>query len=479
MSSADNQFEALRQVVHLTSRDDYFATMLAQPYPLGLGDRVRYDHSTGLWHIWQGIRWAPDKTTNIFEQVRDRLVNEWLPSKVINPDSDSMKVYAALLDAGKKVSVLKMLASMPGIAMSGEEWDSDPELMGFENGVLNLRTLVLDKHPDPGLLVSRSTGYDWDPNADFQPFYDFVSDIMSGDADLTDYLIRVLGYSMLGVNQEQKFWMWVGAGSNGKGILARTVTKALGDYSYSPPDTLYMENKFGASRSDAPRPELLKLQGARFTYMSEPQGRKFNEELLKAHSGNDPIEARTLYSARFKTFTPTHKIIFLTNETPRTDDVGPSMQRRVRIVKFNEDYSPGSGRSDNALEGRLQSDDNVRGALRIMAQAAHLYLQHNDLAEPKQVLDWSQAYIAENDPLSSFLTAQCVVGQGFEVPAGALWKAFDLFASQNGFESMNMNAFSRAMMARFIRKSRAAGNFYIGLRLKNTTDHVAEEDDNE
>lgn len=463
-------------------RDDYFAGLLAEPSSeRGIGDKVRFDHSTGIWHIWNGVRWQPDKTQKIIDLVRN-CAFKWIADA--EGSGHDIKPLLPMLDAGRKASVLKMLASMPDIAMSGDEWDKDPELVGFENGVLNLRTLKLDKTPDPKLLVSRSTGYDWIEDDDYEvsmsmPFYDFVLDIMSGDAVLADYVIRVLGYSMIGVNQEQKFWMWVGGGSNGKGILARTVTKALGDYAYSPPDTLYMENKFGAARSDTARPELLKLQGARFTYMSEPQGGKLNEELLKAHSGNDPIEARTLYSARYKSFLPTHKIVFLTNEMLKTDDVGPSMRRRARVVKFLEDYSPESGRGDNTLEGRLQEDDNVRGALRIMAQAAHLYLKHNDLQEPQQVLDWSRAYIEENDPITAFINAMCVVDPQAEAQGGAMWKAFDAFAGANGYESLNMNSFGRAMQAKFARKSKASGNFYIGIRLKNTTDQAAEAGDDE
>lgn len=476
--SAEEQFEALRQAVHLTSRDDYFATMLAQPAPLGLGDRVRFDHSTHMWHIWDGIRWRPDRTNLIFEKVRDRLVNVWLPSKSINPSEDSMKVYATMLNLQKKKSVLETLTSFPAIAMTGEEWDLHPTLMGFENGILDLKTLSLDTDPDPALLISRSTGFDWDPEADYNPFTNFIEEIMSHDPDTAAYLLRMLGYSMIGTNQEQKFWMWVGGGSNGKGILARTVTKALGDYAYSPPDTLYMRNKFGAVGSDKARPELLKLQGARFTFMSEPQGGQFNDELLKAHSGNDPIEARTLYSSKYKTFTPTHKIVFLTNEPPRTDDVGPSMQRRVRIIRFMEDYRDPK-RADNELEGRLQSPDNLRGALVAMAVQAHQYLQTSQIPEPVKVTAWSRAYIAENDPVTSFIDTMCVQGTHEEVPGGQFYKAFDAFCETNGYEKLSMNNFARTMMARFERKSRAAGNFYIGIRLKNITDHAEEVEDDD
>ena len=475
MSSAEEQFAAMRQVVHMTSRDDYLAAMLAQPSPLGIGDRVRFDHSTGLWHVWNGIRWAPDLTTFVFELIRDRLFGEWLPNKVINPSTDSAKVLSTLMDSGKKTSVLKMLASMPGIAMTGDEWDKDPYLIGFNNGILDLRTLSLDRAPDPNLLISRSTGVEWDDGADFKPFTDFLDDIMSHDPDMVDYVLRVLGYSMLGTNREQKFWMWVGAGSNGKGVLARTVAKALGDYAATPPDTLYMRNKFGAASSDKPRPELLKLQGARFTYMSEPQGGQFNEELLKAHSGNDPIEARTLYSSRFKTFQPTHKIIFLTNDPPKTEDVGPSMQRRVRIIWFMEDYRDPK-RNDPTVEERLKESRNLQGALRAMAVAANMYLTAG-LPEPTKVLDWSQAYIAENDPISTFIATMCVEDRHAEVQSGELYKAFDAWCERSGVEEMTLNAFARAMTRRFDRKVKHSASFYVGLRLRNLTDNLGEAED--
>ena len=467
-----SQLNALMHTIgHISNRDDFLAKMLALPAPLGVGDEVRFDHSTRTWHIWNGIRWEPDKTTSIYEIVRRKVLTVWLNLKV---SEDEQKAFLTMLNAQKKDSVLKMLASMPGIAMTGEEWDTNPRLIGFENGVLDLETLNFDTKPDPGLLISRSTRHVWDPSADRTLFDNFLMDIMSGDQDLAFYVLRLLGYSMLGENTEQKFWMWVGGGSNGKGILARTVTKALGDYAYSPPDTLYMRTKIGAATSSTPRPELLKLQGARFTYMSEPQGGQFNEALLKAHSGNDPIEARTLYSAKYKTFFPTHKIIFLTNEMPATDDVGPSMQRRVRIVKFMEDYRPETGRADFTLEPRLQEEKNLQGALVAMAHAAQLYIQSINLPEPEKVLGWSKAYINDNDPTSAFVSAMCIEDKEAEQQAGALYKAFDTFCEQNGYEGMTMTAFGRHMAGRYVKKVRATGTFYTGLRLKNMTDHVLE-----
>ena len=454
--------------IHPTTRDDYFAWVLAQPGDIGLGDTVRYDHSTQLWHVWNGIRWAPDRTTVVFDLIRQRM-SHWfdINTGMVKTEADG-KLYSALYDTGKKVSVLKALASMPGIAMTGEEWDQWPELLGFNNGVLDLRTLVLDTNPAPELLISRSTGVDWDPQADTRPFISFVDDIMGGDADLRDYLLRTLGYAALGTTREQKFWMWVGQGQNGKGVLARTVTMALGDYAATPPDTLYMKTKYGSASSEKPRPELLKLEGARFTYMSEPQGGQFNEEMLKAHTGNDPIEGRTLYSKTFKTFNPTHKIVFLTNNPPRTEDVGPSMQRRVRMLWFEQDYRDPK-RDDKDIEARLQETKNLQGALLVMGIAAQEYLT-SGLPQPQKVTDWSAAYIAENDPLGAFVDEMCVKDPNTEVASGQLWKAFDGWCDRNGAEKMTQTGFGLALARKFDRRTKMAGRFFIGVRLKNMTD---------
>lgn len=439
---------------------------------MGLGDRVRFDHSTDLWHVWNGFFWKPDKTDLVFDLIRDCMV-EWFKDPSVT--ADDVKRLSVLLDTGKKRSVLQSLGSMPGIAMTGEEWDQHPELIGFENGVLDLRTLTLDTAPDPGLLISRSTGVEWDPKADVKPFFDFVSDVMGHDPTLTEYLLRVLGYSMLGTNREQKFWMWVGQGQNGKGVLARVVAKALGDYAATPPDTLYMRTKYGATSSDKPRPELLKLEGARFTYMSEPQGGQFNEELLKAHTGNDFIEARTLHSKTFKTFQPTHKVIFLTNNPPRTEDVGPSMQRRVRLIWFEQDYRDPK-RDDKDIEERLKTPANLQGALRLLAGAASDYLTMG-LPEPQKVTDWSKAYIAENDPIQSFVDEMCVIQQGAEEAAGAMWKAFVGWVERNGREPMSQTGFGLAMTRKFEKKARKTGAFYLDVRLKNVTDRAEDDDE--
>jgi putative DNA primase/helicase len=452
----------------LSKRDDDLADLLLKTEVKGrrlkLADAIRFDHSKQQWHVWDSKRWAPDKTNLVYDMVHDQASK--LLSAASGPEA---KAIGSLLDRAKKDSVLKTLASRRGIAMVGDEWDPDPTLMAFSNGVLNLATGEFDTSPSPELLLSRSTRQKYDPDAKAPRFEQFLIEVMGGDPGLVVYLATVLGYAMFGWQREQKFWMWVGGGQNGKGTLAKAVTHAFGDYADTPSAELYMKTRFGAARSDAARPDLLRLQGVRFVWMSEPHGGQLNDEMLKAHTGDDPIQARDLYgkASSITTFRPTHKINFLTNDPPRTEDVGLSMRRRVRIIKFREDFT--GAKEDKVLEEALKKE--TPGILALLTRFAKMWYE-NGLIEPPEVTEWSAEYMEDNDPLAAFVSEACIVGKKNEVfcSASIMWIAYQDWCARRDVEQGTQTGFGLAMQRRFERRKKTAGIVYLGVRAKNAGD---------
>lgn len=445
---------------HFNKTDDYLGDLLASEEPVGIGDVVRYDHLRSRWLIWKGVRWRPDLTEQVHDITRIR-AGVWMASEGLT--GDDKKALLPIFDVGKKVAVLKSLRAREGIAMTGNEWDTDGYLVGFDNGILDLRAGQFYSEPNPNLMVSKTVGEAWDPAAECPQFEEFLDQIMGGDADLVAYLKRLIGYSLIGTQSEQKFWMWVGRGSNGKGVLARTLAHAFGDYSDTPSDTMYMKTKMGAARSDAARPDLLRLQSVRFTYMSEPPGGQFNEEMLKSHTGEDAILARDLYgkAGQMAQFTPTHKIVFLTNDPPKTDDVGVSMRRRVRVVWFNQDYSVSP---DRGLEDRLKGEK--AGILNLAIKEALKWVAEG-LPEPALVTRWSAEYIEENDPLASFIAERCEVSRQVTGSSTGLWASYEDWMTSRGTEIMSRTGFGLAMGRRFKNKHTKTGTVYVGIRAKN------------
>lgn len=453
--------------------DDQLASILALDSPTGIGDVARYDHDAKQWHLWDGTIWAPDATLGINETVRLRAL-AWIADGSLT--GEDLKNIMPLLDVSKKAGVLKSLSAMPGIAIRSDKWDTNPELMAFKNGVLNLRSGAFGPGR-PEDLMSRSTMIDYREDADPTLFYQFVVGIMGGDVALAHYVIQVLGYALIGWQREQKFWMFVGPGQNGKGVLTRTVSKGMGTYSTEPPSTLYMRTKQGAAASNVPRPEILRLSGVRLTVMSEPQGGQFNEAMLKEHTGNDMIEARDLYAGKrdIVAFYPTHTIIFLTNKPPQTEDVGPSMRRRARIIQFEQDYTDPK-RNDPGLEDRLQEQASLEGMMLLLTATAKDYFE-SGLAEPAKVTAWSEEYIEDNDPLAQFIEQACVVGKKEQGSAALLWAAYQDWCARNDMEPGSQMGFGLAMKRRYHKGRGGHSNtvVYQGIRAKSAMDLAEEE----
>jgi putative DNA primase/helicase len=462
----------LRDASHglFTKDDDPLGDLLAEPGPVGIGDIVRFDHLRNRWLVWNGTRWRPDLTRLVFDKTRVK-ASEWFASEGLG--AEERKAILPIFNTGKKESVLKGLSARPGIAMSGNEWDTDGYLVGFENGIMDLREGTWYSEPASNLLVSKSVGIDWDPQATCPTFEWFLDDIMGGNQELVAYLKRIIGYSLIGTTTEQKFWMWVGPGANGKGVLARTLHHAFGDYAEAPADTLYMKTRFGADRSSAARPDLMRLQAARFAYMSEPPGGQFNEEMLKAHTGEDSIIARDLYgkAGQIATFAPTHKIVFLTNDPPKTDDVGISMSRRVRVIRFDRDYSVNP---DRTLVDRLKAEK--AGILNLAIREALAWIEEG-MPEPQVVLDWSHEYIEENDPLALFLRERCEIARGIRGSSSALFGSYEDWAARNGVEAMSQTGFGNALGRRFEKGKSDGKMVYKGVRAKSAIELAEAGDD--
>ncbi len=357
---------------------------------------VRFDHTRRQWHILNAAgHWAPDRT----EQIHELLETATRQAMAL-PGLDKSEIIALtkLLDRHKALQVLATLTHRSPIGMEGNEFDREPYLLGVKNGVVDLRDGML-RPGRPEDMVSRSTGLAFDRSAECPRFEAFLAEIMSGDFDRITFLRRWLGYGLLGFTREQKFALWVGTGQNGKGVLKRIVRHVVGDYGLELPSTLYMRTKGGSARADAPRPELVELQGVRIALGSEPEGGQLNDELIKAHSGEDEIRARRLYANQMLRFYPSHQINLLTNLAPAVEDVGTAMRRRLLLIPFEETFA--GPREDLNLYDRLREESE--GILALLVNEAVAYLESGLGPIPARVEMAGDEFLAENNPLSGWL----------------------------------------------------------------------------
>jgi putative DNA primase/helicase len=457
-----------------------------------LEGKWRYDHAANRWHNWNGKRWAPDNTQQsmyaVASAARDAIARGTWSVGGSDLGETGVKSMLSLLKWPNIERVLKSLSTLPGYGTDGDDWDAIPYLLGVSNGVVDLRGNVLDPKPDPDCLVTKTTGVKFVPverasefTARAPLFMQFMGEITSEDPGMVAFLLLWFGASVFGFSPEQRFLLMTGIGRNGKGALKHAIMRAVGEYGAQFDANLYMRSKLGAARADAARADLIALKGKRITFFSEPEGNRFNEEMLKAHTGGDKIVARPLYSTNLQTWDPTHSITFLVNDAPEVEDLGPSMAARVMVADFRERFD--GEREDKRLYSKLEQERE--GILAILCWAASRWYRSWStegvgITLPDRVKEQSQRFMERNDPVANFLDEACNTGGDMRGNAGLLYEAYKEWHVRAGREGepMSNNRFASALEKKGFRKTRtSSGVTYGGVKPKSAMELAYDDED--
>lgn len=440
-----------------------------------LKNEWRYDHTADRWHHWDGSHWTPDQVRAVEKRAAD-VALAGMGDALSEGDEVTKTSLMKLLSLPALRRALEALATFPGYGTNGDDWDSEPHLLGVANGIVDLRYNELISKPTPDMLVTLSTECDFKPVESPEDFDDaaprfmaVIREWMSDDDSMVAFLLLWFGASLFGFTPEQRFLLMTGIGRNGKGALKHSVMEAVGEYGAQFDANLYMRTRFGAARSDSARADLIALKGKRITFFSEPEGGHFNEELLKAHTGGDKITARALYSNNVQTWDPTHSITFLVNNAPEVEDLGPSMASRVMVADFRERFD--GDREDKRLYGALTKEKS--GILGIMCWAASAWYGSwkdgdGGLTLPDRVVEQSRAFMERNDPVANWLNDRAVFDPNAHCPSQVAFESFlDWFNKADApGEAMSQVRFALELQKKGLSKKRGmTGAVWTGFRL--------------
>jgi putative DNA primase/helicase len=286
--------------------------------------------------------------------------------------------------------------------------------LNVQNGTIDLRLGTLHPH-NPADLLTKISPVKYDATATCPRFEQFISEILSADADLITFMKRHLGYCLTGDVTEHMLAFWYGrTGGNGKSTLAGLLFYLLGDYAQkAAPDLLFRSEK-----TDRHPTELADLFGARLVVCNETsRSRVWDEPTVKDITGGDPITARRMRED-FWSFTPTHKLVVFGNNKPKivdTEDGG--MLRRLRLVPFEVTFT---GAPDKRLLETLKKEGP--GILAYLVRAC-LDWQKDGLTDPASVTKATATYFSEEDTIGRFMSECCELGAKLHVSSRALLNA--------------------------------------------------------
>ncbi|NQT21638.1 MAG: hypothetical protein HQ592_18175 [Planctomycetes bacterium] len=436
------------------------AELLATLY----GDTARYDHARGRWLLWRSPIWAPDEDGAVdrmaIEAARERYKALW------HVDFASTKARSAALkwaDSSRNEvrirACLKVARNLQPITDAGHDWDSHPMLLAANNGVIDLETGKL-RDGCQGDKLTLKVPINYEPSALCPLFENFLMEIFDEDLELVNFVLAAIGYSITGDTGEQCLFFLYGCGANGKGVLTETLRYVFGEYADDVPfSTLELDRNSGATN------DLAKLIGKRFVTASEgSESRRLNEARLKALTGCDSVTARFLYR-EFFTFRPVAKFWLAANHKPPVRDTSEGFWRRIRMIPFQREFKGAA--ADKDLIHKLRAE--APGILTLAVRCC-LDWQKHGLKAPASVLDATDEYREESDPLARFVDECCDVIEALSVPASTLYKGYHDWAESENMQTREIltnTAFGRKMTERF-QKERipGSGKRYLGIGLR-------------
>lgn len=371
-----------------------------------------YVDGTG-WHYWDGTRWALDRrNAHAHAALEDLIRISW--AEAIGDPALQADVKASQTGTGFR-SVLDLASSQ----MLVLDVDSNPDLLNCPNGTLDLGTLELRPHA-PADYITKITGCNFAPDATSADWERFLASSLP-NGDVRGFLQRFIGSALFGRVIDHVLVIATGEGRNGKGVIARAVSAALGDYAITASNEMLVTGRHGG-KSAGELASQMRLRGARFAVMSElEQGATLAEATMKHLTGGDPVEAKNMGQNPVQ-FEPSHSFLMLTNDLPKVNAGSKAVWARVRVVPFRVSFE---GREDHDLEPRIH-----RALPAVLSWAVAGLRSYKDfgLAAPVEVLTAGEEYRAESDTFTDFLEEKCTLGPNEYVTSNDMATAYSVWA---------------------------------------------------
>lgn len=375
----------------------------------------------GRWLYWSGHHWMEDidnlKALAAVDYVCDEYQRILVESSEAEEGSDLVKAINKRLNllrdmpAREKLLECTLILREDPMYIEGDELDKQEFLMACPNGVVDLRTGELSPgKPEQYILNVCPT--DWKGLDEPSPtFIEFLSSSFDGDETMIKYMLRLLGYGLLGSRDEHIWAIFHGPrGRNGKDTLMKVTRHVMGSrLAIKIPTAMLMQQTFQRSGSQ-PEPDIMALRGAKFAFASEGEAsQRIAMSKLKDLTGGSIITARGIQDKLMTSWEQTHLLFFLTNELPRMKSDDDAFWTRLHAVhwpiRFVDKPSAQDERPrDPKMYAKLAKESS--GILARLVEGCMDFLQ-NGLCPPEKVVAYTAEQREQFDDIGAFLQDCC------------------------------------------------------------------------
>lgn len=287
-----------------------------------------------------------------------------------------------------------------------EKFDTDPNLITVENGILNLETLELEPHnPNHLSRVLLPVEYHKPENESIEEnlkdtlFWKFLTSSFTVHdkfrKDDFDTVLEIIACPIIKRHVDEKAFMFLGGGENGKSVCLGYIQSIIG-----------RDNVRNISLQDIADDKFMRanLSGASANIFPDLEQNELKHTgKVKAITSNEGIEVQKKHQQAF-TLYPFCKLMFSCNRFPKVFDQSQGFFRRWLIVKWERDFENDPARIEylkEKLEANKEEKNLVFSCLVVIANRL------NKVGKFTHSKDWKtiQKEWNENaDPIDDFAT---------------------------------------------------------------------------
>lgn len=433
---------------------------------------ARYCPEYKAWYIYDTGAWRKDEgsvlvSAKIKEFVRIMTV---YCGEIINDDlRKSYTTFVAKMGDRRMRDRIQSDAR-DVLKIPATEFDSNPYLINCTNGTYDLRDFSFKTHDWRDFLTMQTNFKGTvERSVKCERWIKFIDEVTEGDKDKADFLQRALGYSLLGMSNEECMFILHGKTTrNGKSTLLNTIEYMLGDYAKVAPVGMICRGD-RQKDAEAASPTLAGLKGKRFVTMAESnEYGKLDEEKIKQFTGGEEISARALYQHAI-TYKPQFTLWLSCNDLPSVTDKSLFASDRIKVIEFNRHFNPEE--QDTHLKDEFCEPDAMKGIFIWLIRGYKRYTERG-LTMPDSLRKVVRQYEKDNDLVIQFLESRCEKDCESRIKSKDLYQQFKMWAKSEGAYVLSARKFNSEMERHpewFVGKTVKDGYpTFVGIKLKDS-----------
>ena len=409
-------------------------------------DDTRYCPEAKSWFTYDSGAWRKDTgALLVAEKIKEftRLMAIYcgeIQDETLR--SDYLKFVSKMGDRRFRDRLARDAASV--MPVSAAEFDANPYLINCKNGTYDLEKMEFREARWQDFLTMQTNFSYTMQDVSCPRWLQFIDEVTCEDKDKAKYLQKALGYSMLGVaNEECMFILHGKTTRNGKSTLLSAIHHLLGDYAQVAPVAIICKSD-RAKNAETASPVLASLKGKRFVTMAESsQYGKMDEEAIKQMTGGEEITARKLYESAMS-YLPQFTLWLSCNDLPTVNDKSLFASDRVRVIEFNRHFS--EDEQDRDLKYEFQTEEAMQGIFSWMVEGYFKYKRYG-LKMPTAMKKVVRKYELDNDLVLQFLEEKCKRDPKVATRAKSLYDLYKIWCKSNGYFVCSAKRFNADMEA--------------------------------